>query len=331
MSQLPVPTRLLGLLGLELHPVSHRERWLSMAGGLVGIALVFALAAVGPPGAGSPLVVASMGASAVLVFAVPHGALSQPWPVLGGHLVSAVIGVAVAGLVPVAALAGPLAVGLAILAMHYARCIHPPGGATALAAVIGGDAVTGLGFGYVLAPVLLNVTALLADAAAFNYPFRWRRWPVGLVRPASETEPAAASGAAEHGRVLDHADLVYALTEIDSFIDVSEGDLLRIYELAMRHAEGAPLPAEAILPGCCYSNGRFGGDWAVRCIVDMSPDGEQLVYRGVAGADRRRGGTLTRAGFARWARYRVERDETTWRPVDVDEVARSVSARRADE
>jgi CBS-domain-containing membrane protein len=313
MSLHTLTARVLALLGIEPHPVSHHERWLSMAGGLVGIALVFVTVDLWPPGAAHGLVVASMGASAVLVFGVPHGALSQPWPVLGGHLLSALTGVTVARLLPDPLLAGPLAVGLAILVMHYTRCLHPPGGATALAAVIGGDPITGLGYGYVLAPVLENVLLLLAVGFLFNYPFRWRRWPAALVRPSAPLP--AASPAAAGAPLLEHADLVYALSEIDSFIDVSEGDLLRIYDLATRHAEGEPLPVEAIRAGCCYSNGRFGTDWSVRCIVDVSADLQQVIYRGVAGADRRRSGTLSRADFARWARYQVERDETTWRPV----------------
>jgi len=290
-----------------------------MAGGVLGIALVFTAAAIGPVGTGSTLVVASMGASAVLVFAVPHGALSQPWPVIGGHLISAFIGVSAALLVPQPALAGPLAVGIAILAMHYARCLHPPGGATALAAVIGGDAIRSLGYSYLLAPVLSNVLLLLLAGIAFNYPFRWRRYPAALARPltraaAPETMPSAEPPAP----TLTHADLVYALSEIDSFIDVSEGDLLRIYELATRHASEEHLPADTIEPGRCYSNGRFGAEWAVRCIVDAPDDAAQdlLIYRGVAGADRRTSGTMRRSDFARWASYEVERDETTWRPVD---------------
>ena len=163
-----------------------------MAGGLLGIALVFAAAALHPLGAGSALVVASIGASAVLVFAVPHGALSQPWPVLGGHLISACVGVTVAKLAVPPALAGPMAVGIAILTMHYARCLHPPGGATALAAVIGGNEILALGYSYLLAPVLVNVALLLFAGIAFNYPFRWRRYPAALVRTGSKASAPAA-------------------------------------------------------------------------------------------------------------------------------------------
>lgn len=301
------------LLGIEQHPASHLERWLSMAGGGLGIALALALAAwLAPPDA-EPLVVASMGASAVLVFAVPHGALSQPWPMLGGHLLSAAVGVSVAQWVAEPLLAGPLAVGLAILAMHYARCIHPPGGATALAAVIGGDAVTDLGYGFLLVPVLANLLALLAVGVLFNYPFPWRRYPAALVAPgaAAAAEPPA----------LDRDDLAYALRQIGSFIDVSDADLLRIYALANRHADEQGLTAADIRPGHCYSNGRFGPEWSVRCVVDAadSADNDLVIYRAVAGAgasrSRRETGTVSRAELARWARYEVVRDETTWRPV----------------
>lgn len=221
------------ILGIELSPVSHRERLVSALGGLVGVLTVyFASHAIGGPPA-TPLLIFSIGASTVLVFAVPHGSLSQPWPVFGGHMVSALIGVSCARLVPDAALAAAAAVGLSIGAMHYLRCIHPPGGATALVAVLGGAPVQALGFGFVLAPVLLNVMILLVAAVAFNAFFPWRRYPVFLARRTVRTE-AAGDGY----EAISHEDFVYALTQMDSFIDVSEEDLLRIYGLATgRHRE----------------------------------------------------------------------------------------------
>jgi CBS-domain-containing membrane protein len=132
-----------------------------------------------------------MGASAVLLFAVPHGQLSQPWPVFGGHLVSALIGVASAKLVAPPLLAAAVAVALAISAMYYLRCIHPPGGATALTAVAGGETVHALGFHYVLTPVLLNVLIILAVALLFNFPFSWRRYPAVW---ATTAQPVASQG-----------------------------------------------------------------------------------------------------------------------------------------
>ena len=143
--------------GIGANSSGHLEKWISGAGGLTGILGVMLVSQTYLGLSGSAGLVASMGASAVLLFAVPHGPLSQPWAVFGGHLVSAVIGVTYVKLNAQPFIASALAVALAISAMYYLRCIHPPGGATALTAVAGGDAVHALGFHYVLTPVLLNV------------------------------------------------------------------------------------------------------------------------------------------------------------------------------
>jgi CBS-domain-containing membrane protein len=157
--------------------------------------MLISQASLGP--VGSIGLTASMGASAVLLFAVPHGALSQPWAVLGGHLVSAVIGVACVQVIAEPILAAPAAVALAIGGMHYLRCIHPPGGATALNAVIGGEAVQQLGFHYVLTPVLLNALTIVLLALLFNYPFRWRRYPSVLRAAAGRRNHALSED--QHG------------------------------------------------------------------------------------------------------------------------------------
>ncbi|MCB1800188.1 MAG: HPP family protein [Gammaproteobacteria bacterium] len=164
-------------VGITGERVTHAEKWLSAAGGMVGISgvVLISQAELGPMGSAS--VIGSMGASAVLLFAVPHGPLSQPWSVFGGHLVSAIIGVACLKLIPAPTLAAAIAVAAAIAAMHYLRCIHPPGGATALSAVVGGDAVHQLGFQFVLTPVMLNAITILVVAFLFNAPFAWRRYP----------------------------------------------------------------------------------------------------------------------------------------------------------
>jgi CBS domain-containing membrane protein len=175
----------------------HLEKWLSAAGGLAGLTGVMLISQAHLGSAGSVGLVASMGASAVLLFAVPHGPLSQPWPVFGGHLVSAIVGVACTRVIAEPALAAPVAVAAAIGAMHYLRCIHPPGGATALSAVIGGDTVHQLGFHFVLTPVLWNATVILLVALAFNYPFRWRRYPIALLQRQQRTAQHGADNRPE--------------------------------------------------------------------------------------------------------------------------------------
>jgi CBS-domain-containing membrane protein len=306
--------------GIEPSPVSHTERLVSALGSFLVILLVFytSLFFLGPTG--SLLIVPSMGASAVLLFAVPHGELSQPWNLLGGHLVSAVVGVSCALAIPHDIIAASLAVGLAVGAMYYLRCIHPPGGATALAAVIGGEATRALGYQFVLTPILINVLTMLVVAILFNYLFHWRRYPAWL---ADRQHPAATPGKRLDKNVIEHADLVSALSQIDSFIDVSEHDLLQIYELATSEKVQRQLQPAQIILGHYYSNGAFGADWCIRQVVDESaspdPEKDMIIFKVVAGAGRRETGTLTRTAFASWARHELLREGENWKRVSAGE------------
>lgn len=220
------------ILGVAQTPVSHVEKCVSALGGFAGIFGIFIISQWAVGSNAAALIVASMGASAVLLFAVPHGPLSQPWPVFGGHIISAIVGVSCAKFIPEAILAASIAVGAAIGLMYYLRCIHPPGGATAISAVIGGEAIHDLGYLYVITPVLLNVVIILLIAIAFNYVFSWRRYPAYL-----HQSPATASSPQASVPQIAHEDFVYALSEIDSFIDISERDLLRIYDLATQKSK----------------------------------------------------------------------------------------------
>lgn len=227
----------MGLRSHDAHPASHAEKIISTVGGFVGILLVLIVSGQVLDFHGVALVVASMGASAVLLFATPHSPLSQPWALLGGHLISAFIGVSCAKLLGNPFYAGAVAVALSIGAMHYLRCLHPPGGATALVAVLGGEPVRALGYGFLLTPVLANVLIILVVAIAANYPFRWRRYPEWLSARADEA--VVVPQVNPEKCMIAHSDLVYALSEMDSFIDVTEEDLLQIYHLAVRHVDPA--------------------------------------------------------------------------------------------
>jgi CBS-domain-containing membrane protein len=227
----------------EINHASHNERWISAVGGFIGVLAVLWVSSQVLDHQGAAMIIASMGASAVLLFAVPHGALSQPWAVVGGNVISALIGVTCAQLVGDLYLAAALAVGLSIAAMYYLRCLHPPGGATALVAVLGGDAVHQLGYGFVVSPVLINTAIILATAVLVNLPFRWRRYPASFAQTAKAVESAPPTEKA----LLAHQDLVYALSKFDSFIDVSEEDLIRIFTLAVHHTHN-PVP--------CHLNGE---------------------------------------------------------------------------
>lgn len=126
------------------------------------------------------LVIGSFGASAVLLYGAPRAPFSQPRNLIGGHLISAAVGVACYRYLPdVLILQEAAAVATAIALMMATHTIHPPGGATALIAVIGSDTVHALGWGY-LFPVLLGTLVLLLVALVTNnlfergsYPDRW--------------------------------------------------------------------------------------------------------------------------------------------------------------
>lgn len=232
----------------RLNSASHGEKWISAVGGFIGILAVLWISGSVLDHQGAAMVIASMGATAVLLFAVPHGELSQPWPVLGGNLISAFIGITCAQQIADPFVAGGVAVGLAIVAMYYLRCLHPPGGATALVAVLGGESVEQLGYAFLVTPVLENGLVILGVAVLVNLPFRWRRYPVGLARPRAEAE----SGSREKAMIA-HSDLVYALSQLDSFIDVSEQDLIRIYTLAVHHSH-SPVPCHLQGEACTHGS-----------------------------------------------------------------------------
>ena len=288
-----------------LDTTNHGDKLVALIGAVLGLYVALEVAASVIDGVLGGLVLASLGATAVLLFAVPHGALSQPWNVLGGHAVSAAIGVVAREAIPHPLLAAAVAVGLAIWAMHYLRCIHPPGGATALFAVLGGPAVEALGFGYVWHPVLTSVGAMVLVAVAVNYPFEWRRYPAGLARARSPRDHAVVANALARGG-LSFEDLEYAMRELNLYLDMTEDDMARLYLLARRHHEESDrLEAGDICIGECYSNGAPGEHWAVRRVV-AERDGGHIVYREISGPAAASEGMCPREAFAQWAHHRVD-------------------------
>ena len=216
------------------HPIlagaNLRERVIACLGAAAGLALTVAICALVPVATRDlPMIVAPLGASAVLVFAVPASPLAQPWSVVGGNTLSALVGVAVYRAIPDVALAGGIAVGAAILVMSLARCLHPPGGAAALTAVIGGPAIHAAGYSFALLPVALNSLALAALGIAFHrlsghsYP---HRPPISA--PAIAQEQAAAGLAPE--------DVDAALADMHESFDISREDLDLLLARAEMHA-----------------------------------------------------------------------------------------------
>jgi CBS domain-containing membrane protein len=130
------------------------------------------------PFQGLPLLVAPMGASAVLLFGVPASPLAQPWPILGGNLVAACVGVTAARWVGSPLLAAGVAAACTYVLMVLLRCLHPPSGSVALTAVLGGPHIASLGYGFVSVPIGVNTLVLVFFALIYNnltrasYPYR---------------------------------------------------------------------------------------------------------------------------------------------------------------
>jgi len=302
-------------LGIERNTTSHAEKCVSALGAFLGILAVYAvihrvfpggLAGAGPAGA---IMLASLGASAVLLFAVPHGALSQPWAVVGGHLISAAIGVSCQKLFPDQAWTPALAVGLAVGAMYYLRCIHPPGGATALAAVIGNSDLHAIGYHYLIEPVGVSVAAIMVVALAFNALFPWRRYPVHLHR----RRLAVAVPAVQRRFDLTQEDFSAAMEQLNSYVDITEENLTELLELAKQHAERNIVHPQEIVAGHCYSNGRLGKAWSVREVIGVSAgQPRNIEYRVVAGEGAGQIGQEGYEAFRQWARFEVRLGNGRW-------------------
>lgn len=211
----------------EALAIDHRERARVILGATLGVLLTALLSQWlgGPAAATGPWMVAPMGATAMLLFALPASPMAQPWAVLAGNTFSALVGVACARWIGPPALAAALAVGGAIALMFALRCLHPPGGACALLA-----ALMGIGDpGFALFPVLANSLLLLLAGLAFHR----------LTRPV----PAAPTSAPGDAAADVDADLDAVLARYNQVLDISRDDLkalledtqLRAYQRVLAH------------------------------------------------------------------------------------------------
>ncbi|CAK0738040.1 CBS domain-containing membrane protein [Gammaproteobacteria bacterium] len=167
-----------GSIGGNPPQVSGSEILWSWIGGFLGIAAVAWVSMWFFEGTDLTLVIGSLGSSAVLIYGAVRSPLAQPRNLVGGHIVSAIIGVACYKLLlDVPWLAEACAVSTAIAMMHATRTLHPPGGATALIAVIGSDSIHQMGWLYVLVPATLGPLIMLTVALLVNNIPKTRRYP----------------------------------------------------------------------------------------------------------------------------------------------------------
>ena len=192
--------------------VDARERWRALLGSGCGILFTAALCRwwAGPDLAFHPWLMAPIGASAVLVFAVPASPLAQPWAVIGGTTLSALVGVFCARAIADPVMAGAAAVALAIGVMFLLRCLHPPGGAAALLA-----ATTGVSLHFLVFPVLANCVLLVLAGVVYN-SLTGRRYPHIPAPPSKDSGSPAR---------FTTADLDAALAHYNQVLDINRDDL----------------------------------------------------------------------------------------------------------
>lgn len=167
---------------------------------------------------------ASMGASTILAMVIYHSPLSQPWAIIGGHLAGALSGLLAATLIADPVPACMLAMTLTVLIQVPGRCLHAPGGGTALLPILAGAAIQSEGVGFA-AVVLVNTLVLVAAALVFNNLLPGRRYPMAFApKPLTPVQP-----------VFREEDLLAALRSMEGYIDVSPDDLELIYEKARDH------------------------------------------------------------------------------------------------
>ena len=195
------------------------------SGAMLGIALAATLGLSLPDAWHWPWIVAPVGASAVLVFAVPASPLAQPWSVLGGNMLSALVGLLVGHAIGVPMLAAGLAVALAIAVMTSARCLHPPGGACAIVGVLAAYAPDGAWSGVML-PLLLNVIALIGVGWLYNN-LTGHAWPHVPVQAPPMPQGTWAG-------TYEKADLDAVIEEWDEVLDVNRQDLDALFRAVER-------------------------------------------------------------------------------------------------
>ncbi len=205
--------------------IDAKERWRVLLGAWIGLGVAAWLSHRGAPWGGElPWLVAPLGASTVLVFAVPSSPLAQPWSVVVGNTVSALVGVAAVHLIPWTEVAAACAVATAIGAMMWTRSLHPPGGAVALLMVLSGTR----DWRMALAPVALN-SLLLAVAGMVYNPMTGRRYP----HPQGRTPPAPSAEALDG---FTEADLDVVLARYNQVLDVPRDDLRELLQASQEQA-----------------------------------------------------------------------------------------------
>lgn len=206
-------------------PLSAAERWRSALAGMGGVLLLEALLLVVPAAPATRQLLAPIGASAVILYCMPNSPLGQPWSIIGGLGLSALIGIICGHWIAPLWLAIAIAVAASIWLMARLRCLHPPGGAMAIVTTMAAHqhAVSPAAIGF-------NIAGLVLGALAINNLIKGRSYPQCI----TDTRQARTRPPRHHS--IAHEDLNYALTKVDRYLDISEHDLIEVYNLASTNA-----------------------------------------------------------------------------------------------
>lgn len=204
--------------------IGYSEAFRISIGVALGLLITGVLSRWWSQGASSMWMVSSLGASAVLLFGMPASPMAQPWPVLVGTVLSALVGAAMQAVIPDTAIACALAVGLSVMLMVPLRCMHPPGAGFAAYVVL--EHINGVTL--VVFPILFNVAALLICAVIYN-AITGKRYP--------HPQHSFKRGFHADGKALfTSEDLDAALSHYNQVLDVSRADLEGLLHIAGRSA-----------------------------------------------------------------------------------------------
>lgn len=228
--------RFLQLLGLyqpneqHLSAITLRHRLKVVAAAFVALLLVSQISQWYLAGSGHVLLLASMGASAVLLFGLPGSPLAKPAVFLWGHLLPATIGLTCSHLFSSFPLMAAATIAMVLFVMYLFEAMHPPGGATALVPVIATTTGHAPGLDFLLFPVGLNLLVMLGVSLLLQRYLRPQRLPGPGTPVTTDLPPLSRSQ-------LQHEDLQAAMDKFQSVLDISEADLVQLFSLAQQHAQ----------------------------------------------------------------------------------------------
>lgn len=208
-------------------PLTRAERWRSTIAGFFGLLLFEGVLFVLPLAPEEKNLLAPLGATSVILFALPHSPLAQPWSVIGGLLLSASLGHACGHWLPPGPWVAASALAVTIWVTARTRCIHPPAGAMALTMAMA--AAHGTPFESAMLAAMANTLAIMVSVMVVNNVIPGRHYPQGA-------PPAVQLHDHVPPQAVAHEDIEAALGEIDGFLDIREDDLTDLYQRALRHA-----------------------------------------------------------------------------------------------